>query len=185
MAVIQSFIPDYLSSQDAQALTTWLQNSDRVNWEIEAFSIFGRSIRVPRQTAWFGDPGVVYRYTGLDHAGLGWPVEMCTLRDDLFEMAGLNFNFVILNRYRSGTDYMGWHTDAERGAEPQIASLSVGAKRTFKVRQDPDETVSYDLGDGGLLMFDGRNRHQLPRRAGQNGERINMTFRRINPGISH
>ena len=80
---------------------------------------------------------------------------------------------------------MGWHTDAEPGAEPQIASLSVGAKRTFKIRQDADETVSYELGDGSLLMFDGRYRHQLPRRASQNGERINLTFRRINSGMRH
>ena len=183
MSLIQSFIPDYLSSQEAQALTIWLRNSDHVNWVIEEFSIFGRNLCVPRETAWFGDPGVVYRYTGLDHGGLGWPVELGNLRDDLCEMAGVNFNFVILNKYRSGSDYMGWHTDAERGAEPQIASLSVGAKRTFKIRQHPDETASYDLGDGALLMFDGRNRHQLPRRAGQDKERINMTFRRISPGM--
>ena len=185
MALIQSFIPDYLSSQDAQVLSVWLRNSDRIHWVTEAFSIFGRSIDVPRQSAWFGDPGVVYRYTGIDHAGFGWPAELCAVRDNLCAMAGMNFNFVILNRYRSGTDYMGWHTDAEPGAEPQIASLSVGAKRTFKIRQEADETVSYDLGDGSLLMFDGRNRHQLPRRASQTGERINLTFRRINPGMRH
>lgn len=183
MALIQSFIPQYLSSQDTQALTIWLRDSHRVNWVIEEFSIFGRGMRVPRETAWFGDPGVIYRYTGLDHCALGWPLELRTLRDDLCEIAGLNFNFVILNRYRSGADYMGWHTDAERGAEPQIASLSLGAKRTFKVRGRNDQTASYDLGDGALLMFDGRNRHQLPKRAGQNGERINMTFRCISPGV--
>jgi alkylated DNA repair dioxygenase AlkB len=41
------------------------------------------------------------------------------------------FNSVLLNRYRGGGDYMGWHSDdePELGPAPVIASLSLGAAR--------------------------------------------------------
>ena len=46
------------------------------------------------------------------------------------------FNGVLLNRYRTGRDGMGWHADDEPefGDEPVIASVSFGGRRTFQLR---------------------------------------------------
>ena len=148
-------------------------------WSAETFSIFGREQQTPRRTAWFGDEGVNYRYTGLDHEGVGWPSRLQGLRDTIADCAGVEFNFVILNRYADGRDYMGWHSDAERGAHPQIASLSLGATRDFRVGQPAGSARSYSLNDGSLLLFNGFERHILPKRKRVHGERINLTFRLI------
>ena len=44
------------------------------------------------------------------------------------------FNAVLVNGYRDGQDAMGWHRDNEKEIDTScIASLSLGAGRTFKV----------------------------------------------------
>jgi alkylated DNA repair dioxygenase AlkB len=93
---------------------------------------------------------------------------------------------------------MGWHSDdePELGAQPVIASLSLGATRRFVLKAraprgagalaraaDDGERVALDLPHGSLLLMRGdtqRNyRHALPRTAKPVGERINLTFRRV------
>ena len=48
--------------------------------------------------------------------------------------SGVAFNGVLLNRYRSGQDSMGWHSDDEPefGERPVIASVSFGGTRTLR-----------------------------------------------------
>ena len=85
---------------------------------------------------------------------------------------------------------MGWHSDdePELGPEPVIASLSLGATRTFRMRHRSRSDlppIDVDLESGSLLWMSGGTQaswqHSLPARTGRNdpGERINLTFRRI------
>ena len=67
---------DFLPSKDADHWLNWLQQGSNVAWVRESFSIFGRHVTAPRRLAWFGDPGLNYRYTGTDHVAQGWP-ESC------------------------------------------------------------------------------------------------------------
>ena len=179
MKVRELYDPEFLQAPQAERLFTWLCDTDNVGWRTETFKIFGREQQTPRLTAWFGDPGINYRYTGLEHEGAGWPPQLKGVRDKITLRSGVSFNFVILNRYRDGRDYMGWHSDAERGAHPQIGSLSLGATRDFRIGQDKDSARSYELKDGALLLFNGFERHVLPKRLRVQGERINLTFRLI------
>ena len=96
---------------------------------------------------------------------------------------------MLANRYRSGADAMGWHSDdePELGMQPLIASLSLGATRRFLLRRrdDPAQRLALDLEPGSLLLMAGDTqrhwKHALPRTARPVGERINLTFRRIFP----
>ena len=180
MASIEAYDPSFLSQPDAHNIFQWLSHEENIAWQQETFQIFGRSQAVPRLTAWFGNEGVGYRYTGLDHNGIGWPADLQMLRDQVSARLDQTFNFVILNRYRSGADHMGWHRDAEKGICPLIASLSLGSLRTFKIQAEAESAPeSYELENGSLLAFNGFLRHQLPKRKRQVGERINLTFRTI------
>jgi len=109
---------------------------------------------------------------------------------DRLQVEGLGrFNSVLLNRYRGGGDYMGWHSDdePELGPAPVIASLSLGAARRFLLRRgdDPARKAEYLLGHGDLLVMAGQTQqfyqHALPKMARVQGERINLTFRWIAP----
>ena len=98
------------------------------------------------------------------------------------------FNSVLLNRYRDGQDAMGWHSDneSELGRAPVIASISLGQARRFDLRhRQTREKLSIFLPHGSLLVMAGNTQayweHQIPRSKKITGERINLTFRRIEP----
>jgi alkylated DNA repair dioxygenase AlkB len=81
---------------------------------------------------------------------------------------------------------MGWHADdePELGAQPVIASLSLGATRQFHLRgRNAPTRLRLSLGHGSLLLMRGSTQqhyqHALPRTARPCGVRLNLTFRRI------
>ena len=83
---------------------------------------------------------------------------------------------------------MGLHSDdeAELGARPIIASLSLGAERTLILKHRGDRTrrhVRLPLAGGSLLVMRGdtqRNwKHGIHKETQSCGPRVNLTFRRI------
>lgn len=175
-------ISDFLSSTHALNLQNWLEQAHEVSWMRESFVIYGRSVLAPRSLAWFGEPGLNYRYTQLDHIGAGWPAPIAKLRQQVESASGQRFNFVLINRYAHGQEHMGWHCDDEKGCCGDIASLSIGATRRFSIdidEADAPRRESVDLNNGSLLIFDGRQRHCLRPTKKPVAQRINLTFRLI------
>jgi alkylated DNA repair dioxygenase AlkB len=119
---------------------------------------------------------------------LPWTPLLAAIRARAEACAGVRFNSVLCNRYRSGADTVGWHRDNERelGPEPVIASVSFGATRRFLLRhvKGPDR-AEIGLEDGSVLVMRGQTqqrwRHSVPRTAQAVGERVNLTFRLVNP----
>ena len=154
-------------------------------WQQETFRIFGRHVVAPRSLMWFGNKDVNYRYTGIDHVAAGWPDWLNEVRYKVESVADVSFNFLLVNRYLDGQQHMGWHRDDEKGADPMIASISLGAQRPFVLRY-PSETSSRRvlLEHGSLCLFDGRIRHRLPPSKKILQPRINLTFRKISVNVS-
>lgn len=179
------FAPEWLQAQQADALFTQLQAS--IEWETHRICLFGREVDSPRLSSWIGDEGVAYTYSGTRFQPHSWPLALTGVRSRLASELHGEFNSVLANRYRNGSDYMGWHSDNESalGLRPVIASLSLGATRRFvlKQRQQPSRKLTLELPHGSLLVMRGDTqqnyRHSLPRTARPIGERINLTFRRI------
>lgn len=110
--------------------------SAEVRWSQPLVRVHGRLHPLPRLVAWYGDLGCCYRYSGLRHDPQPWTPLLESLRDSLEEALGHRCNSLLLNRYRSGFDRMGWHADDEPdldGRNP-IASLSLGARRDLRFR---------------------------------------------------
>jgi len=150
--------------------------------------MFGRVVDSPRLSAWIGDEDAVYRYSGTRFVPRPWTPELLALRDRVAAACGVPFNSVLANLYRDGADRMGWHSDdePELGPRPVIASVSLGAERTFRFRAKAGgETVAIELPHGSLLTMAGDTqrlyRHELPARKRVTGPRINLTFRWIQP----
>ena len=140
----------------------------------------------PRLTAFVADAGVVYRYSGVKHAGAGWTPILLDVRRRVEQVCGTTFNGVLLNLYRDGSDSMGQHADAESvlGPNPFVASISIGAVRTFLLRHNATkEKHPLELAHGSLLLMGGALQHhwthEVPRTKQHIGERINLTFRRF------
>jgi len=159
----------------------------QVPWEVHRIRLFGREVASPRLSCWIGDADAAYRYSGTRFQPRPWLPALAALRERLELELGQPFNSVLANRYRSGADAMGWHSDdePELGPEPLIASISLGATRRFLMRhrRDPALRLALELPPGSLLLMGGPTqphwKHSLPRTARAVGERINLTFRRI------
>jgi len=153
----------------------------------DTFSLFGRTVAVPRLVAWIGDPDCRYRYSGQTYEPTPWTPLLARLRMALAERIGLPWNAVLVNYYRDGRDSVGWHADDERELGPgpddvAIASLSFGSARRFVMRhRATGERREWTLGDGSLLVMRGRTqrlwRHALPKTAAPVGPRLNLSFR--------
>ena len=180
------FDPHWLDAAGAHAAFATLRAA--LPWEVHRIRLFGREVDSPRLSAWIGDPEAAYLYSGTRFEPHPWTPELRALRDRVAQAAGVEFNSVLANLYRGGTDAMGWHSDDERelGPRPVIASLSLGATRRFRMKhRDGHPGLDLDLPPGSLLLMRGdtqhRYRHALPRTARPVGERINLTFRRVAP----
>lgn len=179
--------PGWLPPAEAEALGGRLVAE--VPWTVHRIRMFGRWVDSPRLSCWMGDPGIAYRYSGALFEPTPWHPALRDLLPPLEAACGAPFNSVLINRYRNGGDHMGWHSDdePELGPAPVIASLSLGEARRFLLRMKADHATKLEirLRHGDLLVMRGDcqrvAQHALPKMAGAAGERINLTFRWVNP----
>jgi alkylated DNA repair dioxygenase AlkB len=161
-----------------------------VAWKQDEIRMYGRTIPVPRLTAWYGEPDASYTYSGIQNIPNAWIDPISVLRSRIEDATHVGFNSVLLNLYRNGRDSLSWHADdePELGTQPVIASVSLGVTRTFQLQHRVDgEAISLALEHGSLLLMSGLTqsfwKHQIPKERGVSGERINLTFRNIDAQI--
>jgi alkylated DNA repair dioxygenase AlkB len=153
---------------------------DQCIWEQKP-GIFGHL--QPRLIASYGDPGVSYRYSGIDNVAIPWTPILLEIKERIEAVHG-EYNYCLLNRYRSGSDSMGWHADDEPEVGNVIGSLSLGATRKFRIRHNSSrETQTFLAGHGTLIIMAGAMQqhwqHEVPKTKLNVGERINLTYRKI------
>jgi alkylated DNA repair dioxygenase AlkB len=156
-------------------------------WRSETIKLWGRDVAQPRLTAWYGDPGRNYTYSGLTMKAEPWTPLLRALKADVERAAGEQFNSVLLNYYRNERDSVGYHSDNEKelGPTPSIASLSFGDTRSFvfKSRRKKHKPMRIALEGGTLLLMKGPTQqnwlHAIEKETQSCGPRVNLTFRRI------
>jgi alkylated DNA repair dioxygenase AlkB len=137
----------------------------------------------PRLTASYGDEGATYRYSGTVNVALPWTATLLEIKEKIEAVQG-EYNYCLLNRYRSGQDSMGMHADDEPEMGNVIGSLSLGATRTFRIKHNKTkEKKEFQVGNGTLIIMAGTMqqfwKHEIPKTKENVGERINLTFRKI------
>ncbi|MEZ5438413.1 MAG: alpha-ketoglutarate-dependent dioxygenase AlkB [Lysobacteraceae bacterium] len=179
----------FLTAESADATMAALL--DEVAWTQRSIRIYGREVLQPRLLCWVGDPEARYRYSGGDYEPEPWTPTLSGIRERIESVTGSCFNSVLCNRYRDGDDAMGWHSDdePELGAQPAIASLSLGVTRAMKFRPRKGfaegRAGELPLAHGDLLVMAGDTQryyqHAIARSRRITAERINLTFRRVMP----
>jgi len=150
---------------------------------------------VPRDEAYYGDPGTHYTYSRREYKPIPWIPQLLPLKTRVEEatpsaayanmrLPKTGYNAVLCNLYRNGNDSVGLHADAEPEMGPVIASVSLGAERVFRLkRKDGSVAFSERLPHGSLLIMAGNTqkhfKHEVPKQPGVTQPRINLTFRRI------
>lgn len=177
--------PAFFSTSEADRLLRDLR--DTTAWRQETITLYGKTIAVPRLTAWYGDEGTGYIYSGIKNVPLPWTPALREVKRAVEPAAGVVFNSVLLNRYRTGQDSVSWHADNEPefGEQPVIASVSFGGTRSFQLKHKTRRELkaSVELTHGSLLIMRGGTQanwlHQVPKTAKPVEERLNLTFRAV------
>ena len=169
-----TFLPSKLADLYFAAL------QDQCVWEHKP-GIFGHM--QPRLIASYGDQRITYRYSGKVNVSLPWIPVLLEIKKKIEAVQG-EYNYCLLNRYRSGADSMGWHADDEPEMGDMIGSLSLGATRKFRIRHNTTrQTRTFLVGNGTLILMAGTMQqfwqHEVPKTKQPVGERINLTFRKI------
>lgn len=178
------YLPNFFSKQESDFFFNSLKNN--VLWKQESMNIYGKRVDFPRLTSWYGDNDKPYSFSGITLNPNPWTKELLEIKNRIEPETNVNFNSVLLNRYRNGSDSISWHTDAEKelGKNPIIASVNFGATRNFQLRHiETKEKIDIDLSHGCLLIMQGELQHfwqhQIPKTTKPVNERINLTFRVI------
>jgi alkylated DNA repair dioxygenase AlkB len=162
-----------------------ISDLESVKYNQNKIIMYGKEHLVPRLEAWFGKSG--YSYTGVNLKPQNSPKWLLDIQAQITQITSLDFNSVLINKYRDGSDYVSWHQDNEKelGIDPIIASLSFGETRNFKLRNvgNKDLKVDVKLEHGDLLIMgpsiQTNWQHELPKSKTKNGCRYNLTFRTI------
>jgi len=174
---------NYLSTERAGELLEKLINE--MPWKRSDLVMYGKPLKTPRFQCWMADTETkadVYSDTRVD-----WTPEMDSLRRELGAKLDFYFDYLLLNYYATGQDYIGYHADNEVVKNTDlIASVSLGGPRRFCVRPkkeaDEKEVGEWHLESGDLVVMDGwmqrKYKHSVPKTAKKVEPRINLTFRK-------
>lgn len=156
-------------------------------WEQRQVTMYGKKMLTPRLTAWFGNSGTDYSFTGTRYDPLPWTDDLLLIKKQIEPLSGLTFNSVLLNYYRNGNDSVAWHSDNEAvlGSHPVIASVSFGQTRAFEIRNKKDHGQKHTirLENGSFLLMKGDLQvhweHRIAKSKLPMKPRVNLTFRVI------
>ena len=180
------FYEDFFDERESKSLFDSLLLN--VNWRQDKIKIFNKEVSIPRLSAWYGNAGLSYSYSGLKLEPNEWNEELLIIKEKIENHLGIQFNSVLINLYRDGQDSMGWHKDDEKelGINPIIVSVSLGQERPFQLKHMHNKglgTKTIKLSNGSLLLMQGTTqhfwKHQIPKTVRQINPRINLTFRII------
>ena len=160
---------------------------ESINWKQEKIRIFGKWVKQPRLSAWYGDDGKQYSYSGITLEAKQWIEPLLKIKNKIQSITNSEFNSGLLNYYRDGEDSMGWHRDNEKelGLQPVIGSISLGATRTFNMQhiKEKELKLSLELPTGSCLLMRGSTqhfwKHSVPKDSNCISPRLNITFRYV------
>jgi alkylated DNA repair dioxygenase AlkB len=168
---------DFLSAEEATTLFDALVAKCVWQRRRTSFKSF-----VPRDEAYYGDPGTNYTYSRREYKPLAWIPELLSLKARVEEatpteayaksnLSKLPYNAVLCNLYRNGNDSVGLHADAEPEMGPVIASVSLGVERLFRLKgKDGGVAFSERLRHGSLIIMAGQTqnnfKHEVPKEPG-------------------
>lgn len=208
-------VPQFLSTSEVNQLYRTL--TSLTTWERGKYQMHGKTVETPRLLTSMWDQSLLQ--DKIDPAsesqhviwsqdqewiqhGKTWHPLVQQVRDWIQKYLD-NYPYALdyaqLNWYRSGEDYIGWHSDDEVPNETRIVSVSIGTPRSFVLRHKttfknlaihrntPAEERIYikyeiSLQPGMLFIMDqdaGKNKwkHTLKKEPKVTGDRINITFR--------
>ena len=113
--------------------------------------------------------------------------QLTTLLNVVNKIYNSDFNGILVNRYKNGSDYISPHSDDETGLDNNgVIAISYGAKRIFRIRDKNTKAIIKDipLESYSIVQMGGDFQkeftHEVPVQKKVSDERISFTFRKHN-----
>jgi len=188
---------DFLDQYTADKYYTIFESKLEYNKKDDSkVKVFGKEYFIKRKQVAYGEDGTYYTFAGNTVYAKSWNNSddiLCrvikNIKIRVEKKTGKKFNFVLINRYADGDDYIGAHRDDEKelGNEPTIIGVSLGSVRDIAftpVGFIPEETpkrLTLELDHGSIFVMNHPTntywKHEIPKRANINKPRISLTFR--------
>ena len=164
--VVPGWVPDHGDLFDLLLAEAPWQQRTRTMWD--------KDVLEPRMVALVPQP---------------FPAYVQELVEPLDERYGVRFDSCLINLYRDGNDAVAWHADTVRKKmrDPLVATVSLGARRSFLVRPAAGGATvrRYKPGEGDLIVMGGSMQHDwhhtVPREKSASGARMSVTLRHSRP----
>lgn len=177
-------IHGWLPPQEAARLLEYYKTS--IPYEQPTYEAYGKPYTVPRLISFVGDANVgTHGYGGRNHTVRPWDLESLALRDRIVRESQVNFDAALINYYRTGQDYIAYHSDKEAlGNLKSVIGVSLGGTRDFYFRNKANtkQIVKTKVSSGDCMIMCGNIQdeweHSVPKRAHAD-ERISITFRNL------
>jgi alkylated DNA repair dioxygenase AlkB len=150
--------------------------------------VYGKTCRQNRDVGFFAEPHVPgYKYSGQQTTviNINDYQQLVTLLNHVNTELNTDFNGILINRYRDGSNYISAHSDDERGlSNVGVATICIGATRLFRIREKTTKkmVIDVDHNHSDMILMSGEFQkhytHEVPIQKKINETRISLTFRK-------
>jgi alpha-ketoglutarate-dependent dioxygenase alkB family protein 2 len=157
--------------------------------EMTQVTVRGNKYNIARDQVAYGEKGLSYSFSGTNIPAINWNKKgkiekiIRTIRDKVNKITGKNYNFVLINRYNNGKEYIGYHKDKTNDLvnNPDIIGVNLGATRIMGFQHDNKQMVKINLKGGSMVIIKNPTnkfwKHSILKTTQQVGPRISLTFR--------
>ena len=147
--------------------------------------VFNREATQHRCIGFFSDDSIGYYYSG--QLAKSQPLEnnMKQLLDIVNYKFSSNFNGILVNYYKDGSDYIGKHSDDEKNLGTNgVVSISYGVSRKFRIRnkKSGEKVKDITINNGDIIHMGGDFQkeftHEIPIEKKVKESRYSFTFRK-------
>jgi alkylated DNA repair dioxygenase AlkB len=147
--------------------------------------LYGKTVHQQRNIGFFSDKSIGYYYSGQLAKSKPLLPNLAELMQIVNGRFGTDYNGILVNNYKDGTNYIGDHSDDEKTLDKSgVISISYGAVRKFRIREKLSKKIVIDIPTiSNTLMHMGGDfqkefMHGIPVEKKVKDERYSFTFRR-------
>lgn len=153
--------------------------------EYPPIKIFGKICHQRRCVGFFSNESKGYKYSGQLSESKPMTSSLIAMLALVNSIFGTEYNGILVNKYKTGEDYISAHSDDEVNLDPSgVVAISWGATRKFRIRNKITKKIvgDYPLTSGSMIQMVGKFQqeftHEVPVEKKVKNERISFTFRK-------
>ena len=173
--------------QDTPLLDTCVEEITSQLDEYPPIKIYGKICHQRRCIGFFSNKSIGYQYSGQMASSKPMTSGLTQLLKLVNKEFNAEFNGILINKYKNGSDYISAHSDDERNLDNiGVVAISYGATRKFRIRDKKtrEKIIDIPMTSGLIIKMDGdfqkKYTHEVPIERRVKEERISFTFRKHN-----